>query len=52
MRTPEGNEARERQSTAARGEASVGDGFGVAGPLGGLCNINVSQFEVTWESGY
>lgn len=52
MRAPEGNEARERQSTVAKGEASVGDGFGVAGPLGGLCNINVSQFELTWERGY
>lgn len=53
MRAPEGNEARrERKSTVAKGEASVGDSFGVAGPLGGLCNINVSQFELTWESGY
>lgn len=52
MRAPEGNEARERKSTVAKGEASVGDGFGVAGPLGGLCNISVSQFELTWESGY
>lgn len=52
MRAPEGNEARERKSTVAKGEASVGEGFGVAVPLGGLCNINVSQFELTWESGY
>lgn len=52
MCTPEGNEAREIKSTLAKGEASVGDGFGVAGPLGGLLNINVSQIELTWDSGY
>lgn len=52
MRAPEGNEARERKGIVAKGEASGGDDFGVAGALGGLCNINVSQFELTWESGY
>lgn len=48
MRTPEGNEARGRE----KGEASVGDDFGVAGPLGGRRNINASQFELTWDGGY
>lgn len=55
MRAPRGHKARERKkkNTATKGEESVGDGFGVAAaPWRGLCNINVSQFELTWESGY
>lgn len=42
------------KGTATKGEVSVGGRrlWGRCSPVAGLCNINVSQFELTWESGY
>lgn len=53
MHAPWGHKEREEKKkscTATKGEVSVGRWlWGRCSPVAGLCNINVSQFELTWE---